>query len=34
MQKLDEAEKAIEKSLSISQLLTKTILAEAFKVWC
>ncbi len=32
MQKLDEAEKQIEKSLNTSQLLAKTILAEAFKV--
>jgi len=31
MQKLDEAEKQIEKSLENSKLLTKTILAEAFK---
>ena len=30
MQKLDEAEKAIEKSLKTSKLLTKAILAEAF----
>ena len=32
MQKLDEAEKQIEKSLETSKLLTKAILAEAFKV--
>jgi type I restriction enzyme S subunit len=32
MQKLDEAEKQIEKSLNTSQMLAKTILAEAFKV--
>jgi hypothetical protein len=31
MQKLDEAEKQIEKSLKTSELLTKAILAEAFK---
>ena len=31
MQKLDEAEKQIEKSLETSKLLTKAILAEAFK---
>ena len=31
MQKLDEAEKAIEQSLKTSELLTKTVLAEAFK---
>ena len=32
IQKLDEAEKQIEKSLETSKLLTKAILAEAFKV--
>ena len=32
MQKLDEAEKQIENSLETSKLLTKAILAEAFKV--
>jgi type I restriction enzyme S subunit len=31
MQKLDEAEKQIEKSLETSKLLTKAVLAEAFK---
>jgi hypothetical protein len=31
MQKLDEAEKQIEKSLEVSKLLTKSILTEAFK---
>ena len=31
MQKLDEAEKQIDKSLEVSKLLTKSILTEAFK---
>ena len=31
MQKLDEAEKQIDKSLEVSKLLTKAILSEAFK---